>query len=407
MISIKEAHDIINSSIPNSKIERVAFNHSSGRILAKDVFSSFDQPLFNNSAMDGFAIRSADIKNATKESPIKLSSIATIAAGNDISNISISRGLCAQIMTGAPIPRGADTVVIVEKTSGFENVEVSFFESAKYGQNIRKIGEEIVSGTKLINSGTTIGPSEIGMFAVFGYSDIAVYKRPKVSIFGLGDELREPGDKLLSGQIYNSNLYLLKELVQLSGGEIILSQLISDKQDAMESFMCEALKESDIIISSGGISMGKFDFVKPVMQSLGVKEKFWKVLQKPGKPLFFGTQAHRMVFGLPGNPISSYICFMEYIYPCIQKFQHANMHHKILAKLTESFPVESKKHRFLFGEYEIDNEKLFCTPSKKYGSHMFSSSLGANCIIESPPGDRSKVKGDMITINPIPWEKIK
>ena len=127
MISIKEAHDIINSSISDSKIEKVEFNRSIGRILAKDISSSFDQPLFDNSAMDGFAVRSTDIKNASKKTPIKLVSIATIAAGNDISNISISEGTCAQIMTGAPIPKGADTVVIVEKTSGFENSEVSFF----------------------------------------------------------------------------------------------------------------------------------------------------------------------------------------------------------------------------------------------------------------------------------------
>ncbi len=406
MISVNEAHKIILNSIPEPIIELVSFNQSNKRILADVVKASFNQPLFNNSAMDGFAVISEDIKNVSETKPILLQSVATIAAGDDVSNISITRGQCTQIMTGAEIPKGADAVVMVEQTSGFEKIDVSFFSPAKIGQNIRKVGEEIKQGVELIRKGTEIGPSEIGTFATFGFSKVSVFKQPKIAIFGLGDELKEPGETLQPGQIYNSNLHVLKELVQKVGGKVMFSVVVKDDKKAMELFMEEALDKVDILISSGGISMGKFDFIKPVMQSLGVREQFWKVAQKPGKPLFFGTQKDKLIFGLPGNPISSYMCFMEYVYPTIKLFQNATISPKIEVELASEFPVEQKKHRFLFGDVKIEDDKLICSPSKKHGSHMLTSSLGANCILEANAGNRNIKKGEKVKVQLLPWERL-
>ncbi len=406
MISVKNAHKIIQQSIPRPHTELVPFNKTGGRILAENINAPFNQPLFNNSAMDGFAVKSKDVKNASVDTPINLKVVSIIAAGDDVSEISIEDGQCAQIMTGAELPKGVDAVVMVEKTSGFENSTVSIYSSAIVGQNIRIAGEELKQGTELVKIGSEIGPSEIGVFATFGISEISVFKQPKVAIFGLGDELKEPGDTLESGQIYNSNLHVLKELVQKVGGHVIYSEVVGDDRKSMEIFMKKALEDADILISSGGISMGKFDFVKPVMQSLGVKEQFWKVAQKPGKPLFFGTRNDKLIFGLPGNPISSYICFIEYVYPSIRKFQSSSALPKMSVKLTAEFPVENKKYRFLFGQVKYDNGKLVCCPSKKHGSHMFTSSLGANCIIESKQGASNKQKGETTTIQHLPWEVI-
>ncbi len=259
----------------------------------------------------------------------------------------------------------------------------------------------------LIPKGTHITPNEIGTLATFGYGEISVAKKPRIAIFGTGDELVEPGIELKPGQIYNSNLYIFAELAEKSGAEVIMRDVIKDDRKPLRAFLSKALKTCDMVISSGGVSMGRFDYVRDVLMELGVQEHFWKVAQKPGKPFFFGTGESTLIFGLPGNPVSSYIGFMEWVWPVLDVMMGKPEQNFLTGILKVSFPREKVKCRFLFGKAWMEDGKLVCKPSSKMGSHMLSSSLEANCILGSETGESSLQPGEEIRINVLPWKNIK
>ena len=407
MISLKQAKSIISENIFILKDEKVNIKQSVGRILRENIVASFPSPRFDNSAMDGFAVRAGDTKNATADKPTELKIVDISSAGTP-SDITIGLGECIQCMTGAEIPKGADSIVMVEDTSGFsDNSHVKVMISVPHGAHIRKKGEEINIDDLLIKKGTRITANELGTCATFGYGKLSVSKKPKISIFGTGNELVEPGEKLAKGQIYNSNLYVFKDLAEKAGSKIEMSEVIKDDKDSLKSFLSEALEVSDVIISSGGVSMGRYDYVRDVFIDLGVKEHFWKVAQKPGKPLFFGTKENKLIFGLPGNPVSSFIGFMEWVWPVLITMMGEKSEKSIYGILDEPFPRERTKHRFLFGRAKYRNGKLVCHPTNRIGSHMLTSALGANCILGSDPGDGPLKPGDLIRVNLLPWKIIQ
>ena len=406
MISYQKAKTIVNKHLSFLDKENVDLINSPGRILGENIVASFPSPIFNNSAMDGFAVRAIDTKHATEEKPIELKIIDISSAGSP-SEITIGKGECIQCMTGAEIPKGADAIIMVEDTSGFSNNDyVKVMNAASSGAHIRKRGEEINGGDVLIKKGTRITANELGTCATFGYGALIVSKKPKVSIFGTGNELVEPGKKLGKGQIYNSNLYVFTDLVEKAGALIHMKEVIKDDKETLKSFLSQALEESDIIISSGGVSMGRYDYVRDVFIELGVKEHFWKVAQKPGKPLFFGTKENKLIFGLPGNPVSSYLGFMEWVWTVIQSLMGENIEAPLYGKLDEFFPREKTKHRFLFGQAEYKNGEIICRPASRLGSHMLTSALGANCILGSNSGDGPLKPGDLIKIKLLPWKTL-
>ena len=407
MISLQKAKSIISENIFILTDEKVNIKQSVGRILRENIVASFPSPRFDNSAMDGFAVRAGDTKNATADKPTELKIVDISSAGTP-SDITIGLGECIQCMTGAEIPKGADSIVMVEDTSGFsDNSHVKVMISVPHGAHIRKKGEEINIDDLLIKKGTRITANELGTCATFGYGKLSVSKKPKISIFGTGNELVEPGEKLAKGQIYNSNLYVFKDLAEKAGSKIEMSEVIKDDKDSLKSFLSEALEVSDVIISSGGVSMGRYDYVRDVFIDLGVKEHFWKVAQKPGKPLFFGTKENKLIFGLPGNPVSSFIGFMEWVWPVLITMMGEKSEKSIYGILDEPFPRERTKHRFLFGRAKYKNGKLVCHPTNRIGSHMLTSALGANCILGSDPGDGPLNPGDLIRVNLLPWKIIQ
>ena len=406
MISFQKAKSIIKKTLYILERENVNLENSTGRILSEDIVASFPSPRFNNSAMDGFAVRAIDTIHASEKTPSELKIVDVSSAGSP-SEVTIGEGECIQCMTGAEIPKGADAIIMVEDTSGFSNNDqVKIMNSASSGAHIRKRGEEINEGDVLIKKGTRITANELGTCATFGYEDLSVSKKPKVSIFGTGNELVEPGQKLGKGQIYNSNLYVFTDLVEKAGALIKMKEVIKDDKDSLKSFLSQALEESDVIISSGGVSMGRYDYVRDVFIELGVKEHFWKVAQKPGKPLFFGTKENKLIFGLPGNPVSSYIGFMEWVWPVIKSLMGENIERPLHGELEEVFPREKIKHRFLFGKAKYKNGVLMCRPTNRLGSHMLTSALGANCILGSESGDGPLKPGDLIKVNLLPWKTI-
>ncbi|MBI88735.1 MAG: molybdopterin molybdenumtransferase MoeA [Candidatus Marinimicrobia bacterium] len=407
MISFQKAKSIINEHMFELSKETVPLDESIGRVLADNLVAPFSSPRFDNSAMDGFAVCSSDTLRASKKIPIELKMVGISSAGSPYHSKIKSRE-CVQCMTGAIIPEGADSVVMVEDTSGFSDSKIVKVMIETYpGKHIRMKGEEVNKGDILINRGTTITTNELGVFATFGYGKLNVSKRPKISIFGTGDELVDPGQKLKEGQIYNSNLYVFSDLTEKAGAEVINRDVIKDDETSLKLFLKEALLHSDVIISSGGVSMGRYDYVRKVFIELGVKEHFWKVAQKPGKPLFFGTKDNKLIFGLPGNPVSSFIGYMEWVWPVLKHMLGEQQKNNLIGVLDQPFPLEKAKHRFLFGKVKNKNGKLICSPTNLVGSHMLSSALDANCILNSSPGTGSLDVGKTINFNLLPWKTIE
>ena len=406
MISVEKAKQIIYEHLPYPGKERVDLAEASGRILAEEVYSPFPMPRFNNSAMDGFAVQARDTKTASRTKPVPLTLTGIVPAGTR-GSVTISPGQCAQIMTGATLPPGADAVVKVEDTSGFEHdTSVEIYSSVDLGENVRFAGEEIPEGTHLLSVGTRLSAAELGILATFGFAKVMVAPKVRIALLVTGDELQPPGKKLGPGQIYNSNLPVLVELSRRGGTHIVIQRWLPDNQKILKASIQEALEACDLIVTSGGISMGRFDFLRQTMTSLGVQEYIWKVAQKPGKPLYFGTRGDTMVFGLPGNPVSAFIGFMIWVWPALEKMQGKEPDPFIEVTLAAPFPRDKTKHRFLFGNVQVEDGRLVGQPAEKVGSHMLTSSLKANAILMAEPGEGALSTGEKIKTLLLPWKTL-
>ena len=418
MITVREAQDRIRAAIPAPVTEQVGFRSATGRVLAHDILATMPQPRFTTTAMDGFALRAADTRQAIPDQPVGLEVAGGVLAG-DPGQLTIGPGQCAQIMTGAPLPAGTDAVVMVEQTAGFGADTIQITAPVPQGQYVRREGEEVRQGQLLIPAGTRVGPGELGILATYGYAQVEVVAQPRVALVATGDELRDPGTQLEQGQIYNSNLYVLAHLAALAGGEPAQVRTIGDDPPVLKAFLAEALESSQVVVSSAGVSMGRSDYVRQALLELGVEEVFWKVAQKPGMPLLFGRRGPVLIFGLPGNPVSAFICFMEYVWPALEALLRlasapqsaaasapptaAAPAPKLSAILASPFPSEPAKHRFLFGQAWLEEGRLLAAPSEKLGSHMLSSALGANAILEAPPGPASLPPGAQVRLRLLPW----
>lgn len=402
MISVAEAQKIISDVLPPPGTETISWKDASGRILAQEITAPFSMPRFTNSAMDGFAVRAAETVGATRGSPVTLPVTGSVAAGQAAEG-NAPPGGAVQIMTGAPLPAGRDSVVMVEDTSGFEDETVEIYRPAKAGQHVRHAGEEVGEGDVLLRPGTRMGPAELGGIIGCGLDRLEVYRQPRAAIIATGNELRTPGSTLEPGQIYNTNLPVISQLVERAGGSITGTQVMPDDVDRLRSELPTVAEGAQILITTGGVSMGRFDYLRPVMLELGVREQFWKVAQKPGMPLFFATWGDKLVFGLPGNPVSAMIIFMEYVWPVLERLQGRSRQPPMQGRLAESFLLDGKKHRFLFGSAWLESGELSVAPTRKLGSHMFTSALGANCILEAPPGEGRLDAGESILLRPLPW----
>ena len=301
-----------------------------GLVLAEELTTPHDLPPFDNSSMDGFAVRAADITQAGAVLPV----VGEIAAGAlDIP--ALSPGQALRIMTGAPLPKGADTVVPVEDTEVRDGGEVAFSGAAQTGQHIRRAGEEARRGGVVVPKGTRLRPAEIGMAATIGRAEVLAYPKPRVAIVSTGDELVEPSGTLKRGQIYNSNAYALAAQVSDAGGIVTQKLHARDTPDALrEAFdLCAG---ADILLTSGGVSVGDFDYVKAVFAERGTVD-FWRVAIRPGKPLAFGQWGRTLFFGLPGNPASSMVTFELFVRPALRKMagQPQRTRPAVRARLTE------------------------------------------------------------------------
>ena len=373
---------LIDSASVTAMTEAVSLDDSLGRILASDIHSTINVPGFDNSAMDGYTIALND--NQVAQENLSFDVVDRIAAGSTGNDLKI--GNAARIFTGAPIPNGANTVVMQEEcTLSEDKSQITVKRAINLNENIRPTGNDILKDNVILSSGRQIKPQDISLAASVGVGELVVFKKIKVGVFFTGDELVEPGNLLSPGKIYNSNRYALVALLKQVGCDVINLGNIEDKLDAT----CEALEalesQCDLIMTTGGVSVGEEDHVKPAVEKLG-ELNLWKIRMKPGKPLAYGKVKQTPFIGLPGNPVSSFVTFCIFSLPFIKKMQgNSNYESKIL-KVKTNFDCKRAKPRREYARVRIDHstETPLANLFPKQGSDVMSSVVWADGIIEIP-----------------------
>ncbi|WP_316824090.1 gephyrin-like molybdotransferase Glp [Pedobacter miscanthi] len=391
MISVKEAKDLIFQHISPLNPVTIDLAQAAGCILAADVYAKFDIPAFCQSSMDGYAIKFEDHEQ-------ELALIGEMAAGT-ASNITIQHGQTSRIFTGAPLPEGADTVVMQEKTTRLGKTITLHDPNLKLGLNTRDSGSEIKAGALAMEKGSLLSPAAIGFLAGIGINKLSIYPMPKVSVIVTGKELQEPGKTLQFGQVYESNSYSLSAALKHEGIDQITVYEADDELEILKKVLQTALINSDVVLLTGGVSVGDYDFVIEAAALCGIKQVFHKVKQKPGKPLFFGTKDQKLIFGLPGNPSSVLSCYYNYVLPAVKALsQKINSVMEVQAELTHPYSKQAGLAHFLKGKYE--NGEV--TPLNAQESYRLSSFAQANCLICLNETQKHFEKGDILPIMILP-----
>lgn len=398
MLAVEEAQQRVLAEIEPLPAERVALTDAFGRVLREDVAARFDVPSADNSAMDGYAVRADDIRNASAESPALLRVIEDIPAGR-VPSRRVEAGTASRIMTGAMLPDGADTIVQVEITDAGEH-EVRVLEPVRRGMHVRKRGDDIRAGSIVLRAGAPIGAAETGVLASAQKAEVLAGRRPEVAILSTGDEIVELTDEPQPGKVVNSNSYALAALVRQTGAIPRMLGIVRDTREATVAAIESAL-ESDFVVSSGGVSAGAYDFVKDALDQLGAETKFWKVAMKPGKPVVFSRLRDRVYFGLPGNPVSCMVAFVLFVAPSIRKAMGAtsNLIPPLVRIRTEG-AIKSKGDRRTYIRVRVvarDGE-LVASPMPAQGSHVSTSMLGANGLAVLEAGHTGVAAGESVEV---------
>lgn len=365
-----------------------------GRVLAKEVKAPCDMPRWDNSAMDGFAVRAEDCGSLK---PLLIDGY--IPAGATASDIKVRPGKAVRIMTGAPTPDGCDTVVPVEETEEKDG-HVVIKDQVKLGAHIRVRGEDVQKDEVVIAVGSILRPSEINMLASFGLQNVSVYCRPKVAILSTGDELVEPGEPLGPGQIVNSNAYSLAAAVKELGGEPLLLDIARDNRESLTEKLAVGL-QADVLVTTAGVSMGDRDMVCKMLQETGVEPLFWKVDIKPGRPTAFGLKDGKPVFSLPGNPVSAMITFEEFVRPALLKMMG---HHRVIkpfvkATLQETTKKKAGRVQFLRVRVVDNGDHLIASSSGDQNTGILVTMLRANGIAVLPANREQIEAGEEVDIH--------
>jgi molybdopterin molybdotransferase len=397
MISVEKALKTILVNFRPLGLEKINILEAQKRVIGEDIFATHNIPSADNSAMDGYAVRHIDTKDATKDKPLQLKVIEDIPAGK-VALKKIKKGEAARIMTGAVIPEGADSVIRQEDTKK-NGKTVIIYTSAKKGQNIRFAGEDVRKGELVVNKGSALRPADIGMLAALGKAFISVYQKPRVAIMSTGDELVDIETNPPLGKIINSNSYSLAAQVMECGGIPIMLGISKDKKiDLQEKF--KTALHADVIISSGGVSVGDFDFVKDVMGEIGNAMHFWQVAMRPGKPLAFGAIESVPLFGLPGNPVSAMVSFEQFVRPSLLKMQG---HKKIFRQTAKAVCAQEVKKsagfkHFIRAIVKKENDQYVASVTGDQGSGILKSMVMANALIVMGENETRIKKGSQVII---------
>lgn len=397
MISVEAALEKILSHIQPLGFEKVSLLESQGRVIAEDIYASRDIPPLDNSGMDGYAVRYEDIQHASSSQPVRLEIIEDLPAGS-VSKKTLEKGQAIRIMTGAPIPRGADAVVQVEDTTK-EDRFAQIFRAVPFGENIRRAGEDVGKGDRVISKGDLIRPAEVGMLASVGRSFVSVFQRPLVAILCTGEELVDVDGRLDEAKIISSNSYTLAAQVKDSGAIPIQLGIARDRKEDIEEKLRQGIR-ADVLISSAGISVGDYDLVKDVLKDLGMEMVFWKVAMKPGKPLAFGTIGGKPAFGLPGNPVSSMVSFEQFVRPSLLKMMghHQLFRPTIEAILKEDIRKEPGRRHYIRALVSFEKDRYFVTTTGAQGSGILRSMVRANGLVVIPENQEKIRAGEKVLV---------
>jgi molybdopterin molybdotransferase len=393
-LSVSNAQKCILEAVKISDVETVKLEQSLSRVLAEDVRANRDLPPYDVSAMDGYAVRSVDMAKV----PATLTVIEDIKAGDMPTKI-VKSGQCARIMTGAPVPQGADTVIRVEDTQTSSGSSVQINVAVKPGNDIRMQGEGMRNGDVVLTAGTEITPGVTGILATVKCAQVQVYCRPRVAILSTGNELEDMDDPVDPNKIPNSNSYALMAQVQALGIEPALLGIARDDPAELTEYLQRALK-FDVLLVSGGTSVGVHDYVRPAIEALGVQMKFWRVAMKPGHPVAFGIGAGTFVFGLPGNPVSSMVCFEQFVAPALRRMMgHARLHRRtIAARLTHNLKHQAGRTEFVRVTLAKEESGYAATSTGAQGSGMLLSMAKADGLMVVPAESTGLAAGAQVVV---------
>lgn len=385
-LSIDQARERVLSAVAPLPAQEVALEDALGRVLAADVVAAADVPGFANSAMDGFAIQAGPAGRTLRlvgESRAGAPSDATVGPAEAV-----------RISTGAMMPAGADAVLQLELVREHGD-EVTLEADVHSGRNVRGSGEDLPAGATVLTAGAVLGPAELGVAVGAGLASVSCARRPRVVILATGDELVAPGRPLGPGQLHNSNAVTLAALSAQAGAELLRARQVVDDETATATAIAAALADADVVVLTGGVSVGPHDHVKPALAALGVDEVFWRVALRPGRPTWFGTRGPTLVFGLPGNPVSTMVTFLLFVRPALAGLQGAStIPARIHAALGAAMPRHAERDECI----RVELRDGVAWPTGPQGSHQLSSMLGADGLGIIPAGDGDLPAGTTIDV---------
>lgn len=395
MINALEARDTILSTVQPVNTVTLSLERSLGYILAEEILAGENIPPFDNSAMDGFAVSAQEVQHVPQILPIA----GEIAAGSPV-NARLGQGEAMRIMTGAKIPAGCDAVVQQEWTELPDEQHVSIMKSVNSGHNIRLAGADIRKDERALNKHQRLRPQEIGVLASLGKRFVEVYRQVSVAILSTGNEIVDINVPLPEGKIRNSNAYTLSALVKDTGCEPLMLGIAADDPSDLKEKIVKGFS-ADALITTGGVSVGKYDLVMEMLKELGVEIKFWKVNIKPGMPMMFGVHGNKAVFGLPGNPVSSMVTFLQFVKPALQRMMgsdEAKATVKLPAQIEHEITKSDGKRHFMRGILEHRNGSLVVRSAGSQVSNILSSLSKANCLIILPEEITRVNEGDVVEV---------
>ena len=400
-VRVAEAQEIVLHCMPLMGVEKVALLSALHRVIAADVTSPRHIPLHDNSAMDGYAVSHPDVAEATPERPAILDVVEILPAGK-MPQHPVRPGTATKIMTGAPLPIGADTVVQVEHTNASDTV-VEIYRAPRAGSNLRRRGEDVALGDCIVPQHTLLRAAELGVLASIGQAQVLVYQQPRVAILATGDEIADLGDPDANEKIINSNSYTLAAQVIEAGGLPVLLGVARDRREEISQCLASGL-QANVLITSGGVSAGDFDYVRECLQQAGFVAHFWTVAMRPGSPITFGMVGHVPVFSLPGNPVASMVTFELFVRPALRKMTgHTTLFRPHMqAILQDEVRKRQGVRTFLRGIVQQYDGGARVTTTGPQGSGILRSMSLANCLIDLPEDIHRLQPGAIVQVVPLP-----